>query len=209
MEAKDKKQHILEEAEELFSRKGFEAATVRDIADAAGVNLAMISYYFGSKEKLMEDLFHQRMDAMKLKVELLLKDKQLTPFEKMETLIDEYINKVVDRQSFYKILLCEQVIKKNPVIIKLIRELKLNYAALVSELVKEGQRKKVFKKNVDTVLALTTMTGTVTQLVVNKEYYFEFNGYKNLTEEEMKVLLREKLGVHLKTVFKSILGYES
>ena len=206
---KDKKKHILETAEELFAQKGFEAATVRDIADAANVNLAMISYYFGSKEKLMEDLFHQRMDSMKLKMELLLKNEVLTPFQKVENLIEEYIKKVINRQSFYKILLCEQVMKKNPVIVKLVRELKMNYAALFSELIKEGQKKKVFKKNIDIVMALTTMTGTVTQMMVNKDYYAEFNGHTGLSEDDLKKLLSEKLNAHLKTVFKSILGYES
>ena len=209
MEVKDKKKHILEAAEGLFAKKGFEAATVRDIAEAAGVNLAMISYYFGSKEKMMESLFHERMDSMKLKVELLLKDTKLRPFEKVEVLLEEYIQKVVEKQTFYKILLCEQVMKKNPVIIRLIRELKLNYANLFSELIKEGQKKKVFKKNIDVVLALTTMTGTVTQIVVNKDYYVEFYQHQKLNEAALKELLKEKLNVHLKNIFKTILGYES
>ena len=209
MEAKDKKKHILEAAEDLFARKGFEASTVRDIADAAGVNLAMISYYFGSKEKLMETLFSERMDNMKLKIESLIKNKELTPFQKVETLLEEYVDKVVDKQAFYKILLCEQVMKKNPVIIRVIRELKLNYAALFSELIKEGQRKKVFKKNIDVVLAHSTMTGTVTQLVINKEFYLEFSGLQHLNEAEANNNIKEKLKKHLKNIFKSILGYES
>ena len=207
-ETNDKKKHILETAEELFAVKGFEAATVRDIADAASVNLAMISYYFGSKEKLMESLFHERMDNMKLRVELLLKDQKLLPFQKIEIILEEYVRKVTDKESFYKILLCEQVMKKNPVIIKLIRELKLSYAALITELVKEGQKKKVFKKNVDVVMALTTMTGTVTQFMINKEYYTEFYGYQNLPAAELKQLISAKLNAHLKEIFKTILGYE-
>lgn len=209
MEVKDKKKHILNSAEQLFARKGFEAATVRDIADAAGVNLAMISYYFGSKEKLMESVFHERMDSMKIKVELLIKDTHLSPFQKVEALLEEYIRKVIDKQAFYKILLCEQVMKKNPVIIRLIRELKLSYAALFSELIKEGQKKKVFKKNIDVVMALTTMTGTVTQMVLNKDYYAEFNDHTNLKEDEFKKILYNKLNTHLKDIFKTILGYES
>ena len=208
IETNDKKKHILETAEELFAGKGFEAATVRDIADAAGVNLAMISYYFGSKEKLMESLFHQRMDNMTLRVELLLKDQKLSPFQKIEIILEEYVRKVTDKESFYKILLCEQVMKKNPVIIKLIRELKLSYAALITELVKEGQKKKVFRKNVDVVMALTTMTGTVTQFMINKDYYAEFYGYQNLPAPELKQLISAKLNAHLKEIFKTILGFE-
>ena len=44
----------MEAAEELFAEKGFSGTSVRDIADAADVNVAMISYYFGSKEKMLE-----------------------------------------------------------------------------------------------------------------------------------------------------------
>jgi AcrR family transcriptional regulator len=208
MEAKDKKKHILESAEKLFAVKGFEASTVRDIADEAGVNLAMISYYFGSKEKMMESLFQERMSNTKLKVQQLLSNEHISPFGKVEIMLEEYIKKVIENQSFYKILLCEQVMKKNPEIIKMLRTLKMEYATMFTELVKEGQKKKVFKKHVDVVLALNTMTGTVTQIIINKEYYFEFNNLESLTEEESKTYLYNKLHDHLKNIFQTILGYE-
>ena len=209
MEIKDKKKQILLAAEKLFAVKGYEAATVRDIADEAGVNLAMISYYFGSKEKMMESLFQDRMISTKLRVEQLLSDDSINPFEKVEIMLEEYIKKVLGNPSFYKILLCEQVMKKSPEVIQLLRSLKLGYAAMFAELVKEGQKKKVFKKNIDVVLALSTMTGTVTQLMIGKEYYTEFNNIDPTNEEALKVLLHTKLFSHLKNIFKTILGYES
>ena len=209
MEVKDKKKHILESAEKLFAVKGFEASTVRDIADAAGVNLAMISYYFGSKEKMMESLFQERMANTKIKVQQLLNNEHIAPFGKVEIMLDDYIKKVIDNQPFYRILLCEQVMRKNPEIIKMLRELKLEYAAMFTELVKEGQRKKMFKKNVDVVLALNTMTGTVTQTIINKEHYSEFNKLEALDEDGFKNYLHKKLLDHLKNIFKTILGYES
>lgn len=208
MDLKDKKSHILQTAEKLFAEKGYDAATVREIADDAGVNLAMISYYFGSKEKMMESLFHERMIATKLRVEQLLNNDNISPFGKVEIMLDEYIKKVIQNQSFYKILLCEQVMKKNPAIILLLRELKLGYAAMFTELVKEGQRKKVFKKNVDVVLALSTMTGCVTQIIINKDHYTEFNDLQNFSEDELNKNLHARLFDHLKNIFKTILGYE-
>jgi len=45
-------QAILECALEVFSEKGFDGATTREIAGRAGVNHAMIAFYYGSKEKL-------------------------------------------------------------------------------------------------------------------------------------------------------------
>lgn len=43
---------IVAAATELFARKGFAAVSVKELADAAGVNIALISYYFGGKENL-------------------------------------------------------------------------------------------------------------------------------------------------------------
>lgn len=43
---------IIAAATLLFARKGFAAVSVKEVADAAGVNIALISYYFGGKENL-------------------------------------------------------------------------------------------------------------------------------------------------------------
>ena len=199
---------IIEKAEELFATQGYEGTTVRDIADAAGVNLAMISYYFGSKEKLLEALFIERMNATRHRIEAVVNNQSLTPFQKIETLIDEYITRVEEKEAFYKIMLSEQVINKNTVVMKLLKELKLTYARLISSVIEEGQKQKVFRKDVDIVLMLTTMTGTVMFMLINKDYYREFNNQKKLPNPVFEEQLSARLREHVKTIFKAHLGYE-
>ncbi|MFN8248593.1 MAG: TetR family transcriptional regulator [Ferruginibacter sp.] len=200
---------IIEKAEELFATQGYEGTTVRDIADAAGVNLAMISYYFGSKEKLLEALFMERMNATRHRIEAVVNNQSLTPFQKIETLIDEYITRVEEKEAFYKIMLSEQVINKNTVVMKLLKELKLTYARLISSVIEEGQKQKIFRKDVDIVLMLTTMTGTVMFMLINKDYYREFNNQKKLPNPVFEEQLSARLREHVKTIFKAHLGYES
>jgi AcrR family transcriptional regulator len=204
----DKQVHILQKAEDLFADKGFDGATVRDIAEAAGVNVAMISYYFGSKEKLMESLFTYRMTVIRTRLQELINSHAFTPFQKVEIIIEEYVSRVIEKQSFYKIMLCEQVINKNTEILKSLKELKFGYATLFSQLIGEGQQQKVFKKEVDVLLLLNTMTGTVTQVVINKEYYKEFNKQKKLPVAEFEKRLKNRLTQHITELFKAILGYE-
>jgi len=205
----EKHSQILLKAEELFAANGYEATTVRDIAEAAGVNLAMISYYFGSKEKLLEALFKERMSATRLRIETITKTESLNPFQKIEILIDEYINRVAEKQSFYKIMLCEQVINKNTVVMTLLKDLKLIYATLIGGVIQEGQRQKVFKKDIDVVMLLTTMTGTVTNMLINKEYYREFHKQKKISDTVFEEQLQSNLKKHVKQIFKALLGYES
>jgi AcrR family transcriptional regulator len=52
-------QRIVESARELFVRKGLKRTTVRDIASAAGTNVAMVNYYFRSKDNLFETIFEE------------------------------------------------------------------------------------------------------------------------------------------------------
>ena len=57
------KEKIFKAAVSLFAKKGFAAVGVREIAMEAGVNISMISYYFGSKTGLLEEItsrFHKR-----------------------------------------------------------------------------------------------------------------------------------------------------
>jgi AcrR family transcriptional regulator len=58
------KERILAAAEVLFAQRGFEGASLRQLTAAAGVNLAAVNYHFGSKDKLVEQVFRRRLDAL-------------------------------------------------------------------------------------------------------------------------------------------------
>ncbi|NWK54562.1 TetR/AcrR family transcriptional regulator [Verrucomicrobiaceae bacterium N1E253] len=50
------KDRIVEATERLVAESGFEGVSLRDITNAAGVNVAAVNYHFGSKEKLYEEI---------------------------------------------------------------------------------------------------------------------------------------------------------
>jgi len=58
-EKENNKQRILRAAEKIFADKGYDAARIDEIAAAAGVNKALIYYYFRNKHALMEELFER------------------------------------------------------------------------------------------------------------------------------------------------------
>jgi AcrR family transcriptional regulator len=53
MVAEDTRERILDAAERLFSERGFDGTSIRDVTAEAGVNLAAVHYHFGSKEDLL------------------------------------------------------------------------------------------------------------------------------------------------------------
>ena len=55
-----RRDRILDAAEDLFSRRGYHGVSIRDITQRAGVQLALVSYHFGSKEKLYREVIRRR-----------------------------------------------------------------------------------------------------------------------------------------------------
>jgi AcrR family transcriptional regulator len=203
----DKQLKIMESAENLFAEKGFNGTSVREIADKANINLAMVSYYFGSKEKLLEAIFNYRGESIKLKLESIIQQPGLSSLEKVNMLVDHYIEKIINRQSFHRILAREQVLNNTGPIADLILEMKKRNLEIISRLIQEGQEKGEFIEQVDVPMMMTMMVGTASHLITSKQYYKELSNLQSLNEEEYLQYISEKLSHHLKFLLKSILTH--
>ncbi|MEC3947812.1 TetR/AcrR family transcriptional regulator [Sphingobium sp. HWE2-09] len=67
----DRRSDILKSAEKLFAERGFNGVSIRDIADDAGVPLALVGYYFGKKAELFATIFEHRRDYFDKRVALI------------------------------------------------------------------------------------------------------------------------------------------
>ncbi len=205
----DKQLAIIDTAEKLFAINGFDGTSVRDIAHAANVNVAMISYYFGSKEKLMEAVFERKTNNIRLKIENLLQNETLTHLEKVNVLIDDYVDKFIQQQEFHKIMMREQLIESNTPVAILIHELKKRNLSSIKKLIQEGQKSGEFKKNIDILLMMTTMVGTVSQMITSQRFYREVNNLQDMPDPEFRKYIKKKLSAHLKNLFKITLTHEA
>ena len=80
---------IVESARKLFVKKGLKGTTVRDIAAESGVNVAMVNYYFRSKEKLFDTIFEEAFALLADKIFYLI-DSDLPFFELIRKWIYSY-----------------------------------------------------------------------------------------------------------------------
>ena len=83
-------QKILEAARLVFTQKGFEGARMQEIADKAGINKALLHYYYRSKDKLFEGVFREAFFTMVPQVMDLLKS-EMPLFEKIRFFTSNYI----------------------------------------------------------------------------------------------------------------------
>jgi TetR/AcrR family transcriptional regulator len=86
-------QRILAAAKKIFLSKGLDGARMQDIADEAGINKAMLHYYFRSKDKLFETIFEEvAIHFLPRITEIFESDKPL--FKKIEAFCEVYIDQV-------------------------------------------------------------------------------------------------------------------
>ena len=113
------------------------------------------------------------------------------------------------QKKFNRILWCEQVINQSPPIVEMIAKMKNRNLASISELIHLGQKKGLFKKQVDIHLMMSTLIGTITHILINLEFYRSSHNLGSLSDEEFERILKKKLSAHIKTIFKAILSHES
>jgi AcrR family transcriptional regulator len=96
----------------VFTKKGFAATRTRDIAEEAGLNLALLNYYFRSKENLFDIIMKENMQRFLKGISGVLNDKAITLPGKLSIIAENYINMLERNPDLPLFILSE--IKANP-----------------------------------------------------------------------------------------------
>lgn len=210
MEFSLKQTQIIEVAERLFAQKGFNGTSIRDIAQEADINISMVSYYFGSKEKLIEALFELRTAESRSSLETIISNEELSPIQKVNIMIDGIIERLYRNRAFHNIVLREQLSNERTTCIsEHILDLKTRNIKLMQRLILEGQEKGVFRKDIDISLMTTTLFGTINQSIATERFYKKINNMEHWEEDEFRSYITKKLSIHLKSIIKATLSHES
>jgi len=82
---------ILIAAKAVFTKKGFAAARMQEIADTAEINKGLLHYYFRSKEKLFDAVFEEALLEFIPQMNEIF-ESELPLFQKIEHFVENYIN---------------------------------------------------------------------------------------------------------------------
>lgn len=102
-------------ARTVFHTKGFAATKTRDIAKEADINLALLNYYFRSKEKLFQIIMLDSIHALFQSILPIFFEEETNLFEKIEKFVDCYIDKLKTDPEIPLFILSE--LQRNPMVI--------------------------------------------------------------------------------------------
>jgi AcrR family transcriptional regulator len=202
IEKLDKRLHLIQIAETLFAEHGYEAVSVRQLAKEAGVNLAMISYYFGSKEGLFAALLEYKIPRTREKLEALDAITE-DPWEKIMHTVDLYVDKMFTNHNFSRVITREMSTRQRPENVKMIVEQISKNMKIIKGFILAGQETGQFKA-VDIDLTLASFFGTLTTILNNSgmicrlsdendEAIIYTEAYKDRVRAHLKSLLRNHL----------------
>lgn len=103
---------ILEAARKVFTKKGYAGTRTRDIAEEAGINLALLNYYFRSKEKLFEVVMGEKLNQLFGTILPIIHNDKTTLEEKIASIVSVYIDLLLKEQGLPLFVLSE--VRTNP-----------------------------------------------------------------------------------------------
>ena len=174
---------IIDAAERIFFNKGFEHATMNDVAEEAELSKGALYLYFHSKNELCMAILQRSLHILREIFELLVKEKDSTGVEKFSKLSKLFIAFSKEHPKYYNSLLSYREHRENcPVTGKIIKSTikeNENINKIISDIIKMGQADKTIKKSIDAdKLSLAfwgNFTGIMPSSILSEKATLNFN----------------------------------
>ncbi|MHA4893826.1 TetR/AcrR family transcriptional regulator [Pedobacter sp. PWIIR3] len=195
MEKADKKASILEAAEKLFSELGYEGASTRQIAKEAGANMAMINYYFGSKEGVFFEIMSMRIKDFADQLSA-ISQKDVPMMEKLLLVVERYANRILCNHTFHKMMQRELSLPQRPEMFTTLKNAMMANMLIIEDIINDGIADGSFRK-VDVRMLIATVMGTISAVATSPA---KITSGTNLDIEKTKdrKIITERLIIHLK-----------
>ncbi len=141
----------------LFKEKGYHATSMRDIANAVGINKGSLYSYIRSKEDLLIPVFERAMGVLLEQMEQITADASLVPTERLRRAIHAHVTAVADNLDVLTVYLSEwrQLGAESLTTVRLQRE---RYASLFEDILQDGLHSGEFRP-MDTRIVMLGMIG--------------------------------------------------
>jgi AcrR family transcriptional regulator len=192
-------ERILEAAKKVFISKGMYGARMQDIADEAGINKALLHYYFRSKQKLFEVIFAAAAQKLFTKINFIF-ESDMPLFEKIEHFTEEYITVMMESPYLPLFVLNELSQDSRAFLNKVWGEQNLpRPQKFLDQIEKEVQRRKI-KKITPLQLLMNLISMTIFPFVAKPMFQYKLG----LNELKFRQMMEQRKKEIPKFIIESI-----
>lgn len=188
-------------ARKVFHKKGFAATRTRHIAEEAGINLALLNYYFRSKAKLFEIIMTETFSEFVQSVAAILNDAKTTIDKKVELIANNYIDFIIKEPEIPTFLITEM--RNNPQ--ELLKKLPVKQIVTNSVFLKQYEE-AVMKGKIKQANPLHFLVNLMALIIFPFLAKPLIMGGKNLQQEDFNKLMMERkklIPVWVKAIMKA------
>lgn len=194
-------ERIKQAARNVFYRKGFAATRTRDIAEEADINLALLNYYFRSKQKLFDIIVIEALSNFVKTIQFVLNDEETSLEEKIQDLANNYIDFIREEPHVPTFIVTE--IRNNP------KELlnKLPVREILSKSVCFRQYREAVKlgriNEPKPLHFLMNLIGLIVFPFIAKPLIMEANNFKASAFDQLMQERKKLIPLWIKAMFKT------
>jgi AcrR family transcriptional regulator len=148
MDAPDSRTQILDAAERLFAQRGFARTTIKEIGREAGVNSALLYYYFTDKHRLYREVLERLVGKLVARTTGSLQAAG-TPAKRLQAFVEAQAEVLAANPNFPRLMVRELAESDAAHAVEQIRHIALTAFRRLCDLVREGQEAGTFRAGVD------------------------------------------------------------
>ncbi|CAA0080705.1 HTH-type transcriptional repressor KstR2 [Halioglobus japonicus] len=161
----NRREEILQVAAKLFASRGFEAASIREIGDAAGILSGSLYHHFKSKDEMLHDLLKRFVDKLVPLYESVLAESEDVS-ETLSNLIAAGLKVSLDHSSELTVIMHERkFLNRNPEF-SYVNEVMLEVERIWYGVLQEGVRSGAFRSDLDMNLVLRMIMDLISSTVI-------------------------------------------
>lgn len=195
MEKTDKRTDILRAAEKLFAEFGYEGTSTRQISKESGANMAMINYYFGSKEGVFLEIMEDRISGFKTQLNLIA-EEPIPAKEKLLKVVEQYAKRIFSNVCFHKMMHRELSLTQRPEMFTQIKEAMAQNLNVIESIINSGIKDGHFRQ-VDVRMIIVSIMGTISMVATSPNKVIPDVDF-DIKNDEQRAILEQRLVVHLK-----------
>ncbi len=161
---------IIETAIALFARKGYAAVSVKELAEEAGVNIALISYYFGGKEKLYTLALETQFELADIIMNT-VNSMDSSPIEKIRYFTREFAR--MNNNNPYTSLIYGEILNPSPCFDAVVKPRIVRFHSFLCDHINAAIVNGEFRSDLDSHSAALALGSLIHFCFSNREVYKE------------------------------------
>ncbi len=193
VDKEQRKTEIARMAMEVFARKGFEKATIQEIADEGGIGKGTIYQYFKTKEDILTEVSREMFSEMEKALGAALL-RSTDPIEKIKAIVQatlgvapRYESGFIIYMELWRLSLSSHKYRE---FMEIFKDFINNMKMAIAEIVEDGKRKGIFVTGVDSEALAMSFFAALDGIYMYSMFFQEDFDLKGVTDEFIKNFLK-------------------